>query len=66
MADGRLSVAGREALMGTKDKGGRSSKKAPARSLKEKRLDKKRRHLIRMLRNFVTTETRKYVPFGSK
>ena len=34
-------MAGREALMGTKDKGGRSSKKAPARSLKEKRLDKK-------------------------
>ena len=41
MANGRLSVAGREALMGTKDKGGRSRKKAPARSLKEKRLDKK-------------------------
>mgnify|MGYP000249417232 FL=1 len=38
---GRLSVAGREAQMGTKDKGGRSSKKAPTRSLKEKRLDKK-------------------------
>ena len=41
MAGGRLSVAGREALMGTKDKGGRSIKKVPARSLKEKRLDKK-------------------------
>jgi hypothetical protein len=33
--------ARREALMGTKDKGGRSSKTAPAKSLKEKRLDKK-------------------------
>jgi hypothetical protein len=36
-----VSVAGREALMGTKDKGGRSSKKAAAKGLKEKRLDKK-------------------------
>jgi hypothetical protein len=36
-----VPVAGREALMGSKDKGGRSSKTAPARSLKEKRLDKK-------------------------
>ena len=34
-------VAGREAPMGTKDKGGRSSKTAAAKSLKEKRLDKK-------------------------
>ncbi len=34
-------VAGREALMGTKDKGGRSSKKAAAKGLKEKRLDKR-------------------------
>ena len=41
MTDGRLSAAGREALMGTKDKGGRSSKTDPTRSLKEKRLDKK-------------------------
>ena len=41
MAEGRLSVAGREAQMGTKDKGRRSSKTAPTRSLKEKRLDKK-------------------------
>ena len=36
-----VSVAGREALMGTKDKGGRSSKTAATKSLKEKRLDKK-------------------------
>ena len=36
-----ILVARREALMGTKDKGGRSSRTAPARSLKEKRLDKK-------------------------
>jgi len=27
--------------MGSKDKGGRSSRKAPAKSLKEKRLEKK-------------------------
>ena len=36
-----IQVGRREALMGTKDKGGRSSRTAPARSLKEKRLDKK-------------------------
>lgn len=30
-----------EAAMGAKDKGGRSTKKAPAKNLKEKRLDKK-------------------------
>jgi hypothetical protein len=35
------SVAGREALMGNKDKGGRTSKKEAAKGLKEKRLDKK-------------------------
>jgi hypothetical protein len=35
------TVVGREALMGTKDKGGRSSKKVAAKGLKEKRLDKK-------------------------
>jgi hypothetical protein len=35
------TAVGREALMGTKDKGGRSSKKAAAKGLKEKRLDKK-------------------------
>lgn len=35
------TVVGREALMGTKDKGGRSSKKTAAKGLKEKRLDKK-------------------------
>ena len=35
------AVAGLEALMGTKDKGGRSSKKAAAKDLKQKRLDKK-------------------------
>jgi hypothetical protein len=35
------TVVGREALMGTKDKGGRSSKKAAAKGLKEKRLDKR-------------------------
>jgi hypothetical protein len=34
-------VVGLEELMGTKDKGGRSSKKAAAKGLKEKRLDKK-------------------------
>lgn len=34
-------VASREALMASKDKGGRSTKKAPARSLKEKRAAKK-------------------------
>ena len=33
-------VAGREALMGTKDKGSRSTRKVAATSLKEKRLDK--------------------------
>ena len=35
------TVVGREAPMGTKDKGGRSSKKPAAKSLKEKRLDKR-------------------------
>ncbi|MGZ8773902.1 MAG: hypothetical protein ACXW10_11000 [Acidimicrobiia bacterium] len=35
------SVACLEALMGTKDKGGRSNKKTAARDLKKKRLDKK-------------------------
>lgn len=35
------SAVGREALMGNKDKGGRSNKKAAAKGLKEKRLDKK-------------------------
>jgi hypothetical protein len=34
-------VTGREALMGNKDKGGKHSKTAPARNLKEKRADKK-------------------------
>jgi hypothetical protein len=34
------TVVGREALMGTKDKGGRSSKKVAAKGLKEKRRDK--------------------------
>ena len=34
-------VAGLEALMGTKDKGGRSNKKVAAKDLKQKRLDKK-------------------------
>ncbi len=34
-------MVGMEALMASKDKGGRSSKKAPAKSLKQKRLDKK-------------------------
>ncbi len=32
-----------EALMGNKDKGGRSTKKVAAKSLKQKRLDKKAR-----------------------
>ena len=36
-----ILVARREALMATKNKGGRSSKKVAAKSLKEKRLDKK-------------------------
>ena len=36
-----ILVARREALMATKTKGGRSIKKVAARSLKEKRLDKK-------------------------
>ena len=36
---GRL--AGLEALMGNKDKGGRNTKKAAARSLKQKRAEKK-------------------------
>jgi hypothetical protein len=35
------AVACLEALMGTKDKGGRSNKKTAARDLKKKRLDKK-------------------------
>ncbi len=34
-------VAGREALMGNKDKGGRTGKKPAARDLKQKRFDKK-------------------------
>jgi hypothetical protein len=34
-------VVGLEALMGTKNKGGKNIKKAPARDLKQKRLDKK-------------------------
>ena len=41
MGCGCLSVAGLEALMGSKDKGGRSSKKTAAKDLKQKRLDKK-------------------------
>jgi len=41
MAYGCLSVAGLEALMGTKDKGGRSNRKTAAKDLKQKRLDKK-------------------------
>ena len=40
-----LALAGRpgrlEALMGNKDKGGRNTKKAAARSLKQKRAEKK-------------------------
>ena len=36
-----VSVAGLEALMASKDKGGRSSKKTAAKDLKQKRLDKK-------------------------
>ena len=34
-------MAGLEAMMASKDKGGRSDKKVAAKSLKEKRLDKK-------------------------
>ena len=40
-ARGCLSVAGLEALMASKDKGGRSKKKPAAKDLKQKRLDKK-------------------------
>ena len=36
-----ISVASLEALMGTKDKGGRNTKKVAAKDLKQKRLDKK-------------------------
>lgn len=36
-----VSVAGREAPMGTKDRGGRNTKKVAGKSLKEKRLAKK-------------------------
>ena len=36
-----VPVTGREAAMGSKDKAKRSAKKAPARSLKDKRLAKK-------------------------
>jgi hypothetical protein len=38
---GRRSAAGLEALMGTKDKGGKSTKKVAAKNLKEKRQAKK-------------------------
>jgi hypothetical protein len=41
MTYGCLSVAGLEALMASKDKGGRASKKVAAKDLKQKRLDKK-------------------------
>ena len=41
MRYGCLSVAGLEALMASKDKGGRSNKKVAAKDLKQKRLDKK-------------------------
>ena len=34
-------MTGREALMGNKDKGGKHSKTAAARNLKEKRADKR-------------------------
>jgi hypothetical protein len=36
-----ISVASREALMGTKDKGGRNVKKTAVKDLKQKRLDRK-------------------------
>ena len=36
-----VGLAGLEALMANKDKGGRNSKKAAARSLKQKRAEKK-------------------------
>jgi hypothetical protein len=41
------SAVGREAFVGTKDKGGRSSKKAAAKGLKEKRLDKKAKRVAK-------------------
>jgi hypothetical protein len=41
MTNGHLPVAGLEAVMASKDKGGKSAKKAPAKNLKQKRLDKK-------------------------
>jgi hypothetical protein len=36
-----ISVASREALMGTKDKGGKNVKKTAVKDLKQKRLEKK-------------------------
>ena len=36
-----IAAVGLEALMGTKDKGGRSNRKTAAKDLKQKRLDKK-------------------------
>ena len=36
-----ISVAGLEVPMGTKNKGGRNTKKVAAKNLKQKRLDKK-------------------------
>ncbi len=40
MKQGRLSAAGLEARMGSKEKGGRSTKKVAAKDLKQKRADK--------------------------
>jgi hypothetical protein len=40
-------VAGREILMANKDKGGKSTKKAASKSLKEKRLAKKAKKAAR-------------------
>jgi hypothetical protein len=45
------SVAGQEAPMGNKDKGGKSSKKVAAKSLKEKRLAKKSPHTDQSVTN---------------
>lgn len=40
MRNGRRSAISMEALMGSKDKGGKGTKKVAAKNLKEKRLDK--------------------------
>ena len=47
-----VGLAGLEALMGNKDKGGRNTKKLAARSLKQKRAEKKaKREALKGKRN---------------